>query len=237
MAGALAVLLLCLGAISALAGDRALINYLGYSTDLRHFAFEEFGIQDGSGFAYANVYVIDLRTDSWVAGTPIRMRSDDQAVTLATIRAQAMTKAGAVLADLDIGVPVEIAALLGDGVPDADGKSLVFGAPAYQPGSVSGRHELSLSAFPAEAANPCMDWFAAAPLGFELTLSEDGTARRVHRDAALPAARGCPQDYRLHSVVMPFGGLALEHAVAIVSSYPGGFEGPDRRFLAVPLAP
>ena len=35
----------------ALAGDRALIDVIGYSQDTDYFAFEEFGIQDGSGFA------------------------------------------------------------------------------------------------------------------------------------------------------------------------------------------
>jgi hypothetical protein len=36
-------------------------------------------------------------------------------------------------------------------------------------------------------------------------------------------------------MVMPFQGTTLSNAVAIISVYPGGFEGPDRRFLAVPL--
>jgi hypothetical protein len=37
-------------------------------------------------------------------------------------------------------------------------------------------------------------------------------------------------------VVLPFGAGDIEDGVAIVSVYPGGFEGPDRRFIAVPLA-
>ncbi len=38
-------------AVPTLAGDRALIDVIGYSDDLRYLAFEEFGVQDGSGFA------------------------------------------------------------------------------------------------------------------------------------------------------------------------------------------
>jgi hypothetical protein len=34
---------------------------------------------------------------------------------------------------------------------------------------------------------------------------------------------------------MPFMSPSIADAVAIISVYPGGFEGPDRRFLAVPL--
>ena len=43
-------------------------------------------------------------------------------------------------------------------------------------------------------------------------------------------------DYRIYAVVMPadFGGLQ-NAGVAIISTYPFGFEGPDRRFIAVPL--
>ena len=44
----------------ALAGDRAVIDFIGYSADSRYFAFEEFGIQDGSGFPYSSIYIIDL---------------------------------------------------------------------------------------------------------------------------------------------------------------------------------
>ena len=66
----------------AVAGDRALIDYVGFSADFRYFAFEEFGIQDGSGFAYSNIFVVDLATDSWVVGTPVRVQAESETTTL-----------------------------------------------------------------------------------------------------------------------------------------------------------
>src|SRR5690606_10447936 len=60
----------------AQAGDRALFDALGYSPDGRYFAFEEYGVQDGSGFPYSNIYVIDLVDDVWVGGSPFRVRID-----------------------------------------------------------------------------------------------------------------------------------------------------------------
>ena len=54
-----------------LAGDRALIDLIGYSEDGRIFAFEEFGIQDGSGFPYSNIYVVDLPADKWAYGIAV----------------------------------------------------------------------------------------------------------------------------------------------------------------------
>lgn len=221
--------------LPALAGDRALIDYVGFSPDFRYFAFEEFGIQDGSGFAYSNLYVVDLETDSWVVGTPVRMQAESEASSLKDIRAAVAEKAASHIEGFDIQVPVEIAALIGDGVPNTDARSLEFGAPAYWPGAVSGDYSLMLSIFETRATSPCAEWFSVEPLGYALSIADGGTERLIHRDATLPRSRGCPTDYRIHSVVMPFQGTTLSNAVAIISVYPGGFEGPDRRFLAVPL--
>ncbi|WP_235935766.1 DUF2259 domain-containing protein [Devosia aurantiaca] len=219
----------------AIAGDRALIDFVGFSEDFRYFAFEEFGEQDGSGFAYSNVYVVDLSNDSWVVGTPIRVRADSEEEKLAAIRAKSAELADNYVDDFGLTVPVEVAALIGDGVPNTDAKSLRFGAPSYNPGNVSGDYTLSLSTFDTTAAEPCGDWFGTGPLGYELRISDAGAERLVYRDDDLPRSRGCPLDYRLYAVVMPYGGTTMGNAVAIVSVYPGGFEGPDRRFLAVPL--
>ena len=222
-------------ALPTMAGDRSLIDYVGFSEDFRYFAFEEFGIQDGSGFAYSTVYVVDLDTDSWVIGTPVKLQADSEETLLRDLRHEIGHKVEGHIAEFGINVPVEVAAMIGDGVPDTDAKTLVFGAPGYMPGAVSGDYTLSLSTFGTTATSPCADWFEVKPLGFELTISDTNSARLVHRDDNLPRSRGCPTDYRLYAVVMPFGGATLSHAVAIVSVYPGGFEGPDRRFLAVPL--
>ena len=219
----------------AAAGDRALIDYVGFSEDFRYFAFEEFGIQDGSGFAYSNLYVIDLDTDSWVVGTPVRFQAESEETTLEAVRQVVADKAADHIAEFAIHVPVEIAAMIGDGVPDSDAKALTFGAPGYLPGSVSGNYTLDLSIFGTVATSPCAEWFGTEPVGYELSIADGGTARLVHRDQNLPRSRGCPLDYRIYGVVMPFEGATLSNAVAIISVYPGGFEGPDRRFLAVPL--
>ena len=63
-------------ALAADAADRAII---GFSADGRYFAFEEFGIQDGSGFAYANIFVLDLEDDKWVEGSPVRVQKREDA--------------------------------------------------------------------------------------------------------------------------------------------------------------
>lgn len=226
-----------LASVPVLAGDRAGIEFIGYSPDAAFFAFEEFGIQDGSGFAYSHIFVLDLQADRWVGGTPFRGQADSEDVSLATMRARVAEDAAGTLAQLAIAEPVQIAALLGDGVPDKAGKGMVFGAPSYKAGEIAEEYQLVLSQFPAKAPSPCTEWFGAEPLGYALRLEGGGQTRELHRDEALPGSRGCPLDYRIYGVVLPFGASEIEDGVAILSVYPGGFEGPDRRFIAVPLGP
>lgn len=233
--GAIAAGMLALAAAPAFGGDRALIDYIGYSQDSRYFAFEEFGIQDGSGFAYSNVYVVDLSTDSWVVGTPVRVTAGTEDRTLAEIRDEAGKRVQSHIDSFGINVPVEIAAIIGDGMPDTDARTLRFGGPGFGPGQVSGDYTLTLSDFDTTSTSPCNEWFGAEPKGYELRITDRGVERLVHRDGNLPRSRGCPLDYRLYGVVMPFMSPSIADAVAIISVYPGGFEGPDRRFLAVPL--
>src|SRR5262245_14136735 len=72
-----AVFALILLALPTLAGDRALIEFLGYSPDGKYFAFEQFGIQDGSGHAYSEIQVIDLVADKWTYGSPFLARATE----------------------------------------------------------------------------------------------------------------------------------------------------------------
>lgn len=219
----------------ALAGDRALIDFIGFSPDAKYFAFEEFGIQDGSGFAYSNIYVIDLETDTWLEGTPIRLQAESEEKPLLQLRSESNSQALRIIAGKEIFVPVDIAALIGDGAVDADAQSLTFGIPGYERGKVDAARQLTLKTFPLKASQDCTLWFDTPPQGFELGLAQGDTGVTIHRDESLPKSRGCPFDYRLYAVVLPGLDAPQERGVAIVSVYPGGFEGPDRRFLAVPL--
>lgn len=220
----------------AVAGDRALLGLIGYSGDGRYFAFEEYGVQDGSGFAYSTVYVVDLPADKWVTGTPFHVQAGEEnwEAPLGDIRAAALEAAGDRLAALGIDQPAEILALTGDGVPDNDGRRLDFASPGFTgPGTTQDDAQvLALETF---AVTPTEDYcLDMNPVGYALSVSDGTETRELHRDGAtLPRSRGCTLDYRLYAVVQPFGATA--HRVAIISSYPFGFEGPDRRFLAVPI--
>ena len=231
----LALLLGMLMATPAAAGDRALIDFIGYSDDGRYFAFEEYGIGDGSGFPYSSIYVVDLPADKWLPGSPFRVQLDDEVASLAAARAEAREQAQDKLDALKIAAPVHLIALNGDGEP-GDGLSLGFGAVGYGPGELQSSYELSLEIFDSGSPEDCIGFIGEAPKGYALRLEGEGESREVHRDGAmLPKSRGCPLTYRIYGVAARPDTGTLDGAVAIISVYPFGFEGPDRRFLAVPL--
>lgn len=226
-----------LSAGPALAGDRANLNILGYSEDGRYFAFEEYGVHDGAGGNYSSVYVVDLPADKWTYGSPFTAEEGgdtEDTPPLAHTRARAIAKAQEKLTPLKIGVPAEILVLLGDGVPNADGKSMIFAnTMCCSPGaSEDGRFTLTLKTFPAKLNEDyCTDMNS---VGYSLAFNDGATTTMLHQDDdTLPKSRGCTVDYRLYAVVAPFEGKGS--TVAIISSYPFGFEGPDRRFLVVPI--
>jgi len=236
---AASLILFLMSLMPALAGDRAELNVLGYSKDYRYFAFEEFGEFDGSGGNYAHIYVVDLSDDSWVPGTPFSTEqngdTDDVIPSLAAIRAKTMSLAAPMLQDLKIEVPATTLVLLGDGVAKADGKTMTTAFPSCC-GSAdtdeTAALTLTLSMFPSKSAVECP---VEEAFGYTLSATfADGTSGELHKDGdTLPKSRRCPQDYRLYAVVAPFE--QFRPRVAIISSYPFGFEGVDRRFLAVPI--
>lgn len=224
-------------AAPALAGDRAMIDIIGYSPDYRYFAFEEYGVQDGSGFPYSNIYVLDLPNDSWVKGTPVRVKIEDDSVNSseALARERAMAEAEPKLNALEIGESAEWIAMNGDGEP-GDGKTLAFGSPGYFFNDPQGDYTLTLETFTAPAGETHCSGLVEEILGFALTLDDNGTVRELHRDTSkLPVSRGCAMAYRIHGVVAQPAIDAVHAGVAIISVFPYGFEGPDRRFIAVPL--
>jgi predicted secreted protein len=232
----IAALLTAAGTGSAGAGDRALLDLIGYSHDRNYLAFEEYGVTDGTETAFSNIYILDLKSGEFAGGSPFRFEADEnEQQPLAEMRARTADAAKAALADLQVDTPVDIDALSGDGVL-GPASEMRFGLPVYglEPAATQGDYTLSLETFDIPDT-ACTGSTGTARQGFALKLSGDGPARELHRDGNLPEWRGCPVGYRLHAVVTPHEG-DLSAGAAIVAAYPSGFEGPSRRFVAVPLA-
>ena len=94
---AIALMTVLLATAGAAAGDFSNFQTLGFSPDGKVYAFEEFGVQDGSGFPYSTLYFIDTDKDAYLPGTPVRVRIDDEEADLAKARAQSRDKAKALI--------------------------------------------------------------------------------------------------------------------------------------------
>ncbi|WP_029076070.1 DUF2259 domain-containing protein [Kaistia adipata] len=224
----LAAILGAVAILPAAAGDFAERTLLGFSADGGRFAFEEFGIQDGSGFPYANIFVIDTTKDGWVPGTPVRVRLDDEEQGIAAARRAAAEQAAAHLK----GIERPGTLLASNPITESgrDPYKLAFKRhPALQLDGPELALELETIPLPAPA-NDDPDYKTH---GFRLVLKTEAGETVLHEDQSLPASRGTALDYRIHDVVIdqPFGQPAT--LVVLVQVLTRGFEGPDGRYLAV----
>lgn len=235
----LAASLFAVSALPTQAGDAAAFDPIGFSEDGRYFAYEEYGIQDGSGFVFDTIYLVDLIEDKWV-GSPVRVLVEDETARLAAVRAEAMARAKPMLDKAALVNAPEIILLNADGEVGVNGMEVSFGSLGNGLSAPSEVWSLRLDTFESTTKEPCASYGMEEPVkGFALTLTVDnGDSAEIHRDASVPASRGCVSDYRIHAVVGPFyWGFNASPLVAVVSVYSLGFEGPNRRFVTVPIVP
>ena len=227
---------MALAAAPALAGDAANFAALGFSADGRYFGYEEFGVQDGSGFPYSNIFILDVTEDKWAGGSPFRVVREQESPTLAGVRGEAMEQAAKAFAELGISEPAVIEALNGDGETGHDGTSIEFGARGFGMDPPANPVTLKIESFESTSTVPCVESFGfEPPVGFALTL-EAGETTELHRDTSVPASRNCTVAYRPYGIVAPVNwSWNSLTPVAIISVFSRGFEGPDRRFIAVPV--
>lgn len=228
---ALAVLMMLAGA--AQAGDSARLNPLGFTPDGAVFAFEQFGVQDGSGFPYAEIFAVDMMRDQWLPPSPFRVRLDTEQADVTAARAQAFALARPLLQRLRLGGNMQVLAHNPESEVVADRRHMRFDTSPWA-GSEDGHYDVALEdiTFPGRPDCPTED---GKLHGFRLTLSEARTGKvlAAHADASVPASRGCTLGYELEMVVRPDQGEARYAVLVAVKTV--GFEGPDRRFVAVPL--
>ena len=212
------------------AGDQAERVVFGFSPDGRYFAFEQFGRLDGSGFPYADIFVVDTGDDSWVPGTPVTVRIDNELADVKWARREAMTKAGNLLKKLVIAQPGRILASNPPSELSADPHQVVVNASVAVP-PVEEAWTFSLSEHPLSAKH-CEG--IADTKGFRLVAGKKGGAPAVwHADKSLPESRGCPLRYAISDVIVHDGADTSRVFAILISVFSFGFEGPDRRFLAV----
>jgi len=234
---AMVLLAICVGAVQA--AERARQQTLGFSPDGQHYAFIQWGVGDGLGDPYADIFVLDVPSNSWMPGSPIRLRvpeaevealwnsTDDPAQWAydeALARAQPLLSASGI--DRAETGTMLVRRTVFDRSAPADAVRFTVA-----PNSVRD-YTLRLSQ---ERIESDCDYMGRQPQIFTLILESSGNPPlTLQQDTALPESRGCALGYRIHDVIMhreSFDGPA-SLVVLLAYSLPG-FEGDDIRYLAV----
>jgi len=218
---------------TATAGDVAKLEILGFSKDGGVFAFEEYGVQDGSGFPYANRYYIDTGSDSFLKDTPIRVRLDDEAATLDQARLQARQKGEAIVGQAELTANRGITAGFNPVTElSADPFRMVVNPrPIFSP--VDPPLEFRLDEIGMNDTERCQS--LGEINGFRLLRIEakdGGQTHLLHEDKSIPQSRGCPNGYRI-GAVQTFSLDSLSAYAVLIAVRQYGFEGPDFRWIAV----
>lgn len=209
------------------ASDRAII---GFSKDGSHFAFEEYGMQDGSGFPYADIYIINLKTDKWVKGSPIRVLVRDEKATAHTARHEALTEAAPLIEKYGTVQPAKLLASNAVGERVTSHHKMTF----KRFHNVSTLWTVQLTEIDIEQPGECKPFSPVRGFALATGIVGKGPAVEVYRDKKLPKSRGCPESYKLADVIA-FGENVDAPVVVLIHKLTFGFEGRDARFIAVPV--
>lgn len=223
---------------AAQASDGAALKVLGFSPDAKRFAFEQFGSQDGSGYPYSDLQVIDTTNGADIEGDLFRTLVETETGDVEIARKATNAKAKTVLDRLKISSRGMMLAVNPAIRPSEELLAMdVWPVLANEvsemalPASRLGPGKIRIDQRP--ATSPYCSQIGEEAKAFTLSLVREGAAPlTLHADTDLPDSRVCSSTYGVAGVYLrahPDGAFAL---VVIVSFYPRGFEGPDRRFLA-----
>lgn len=228
----IALLALTFTISSGFAGDAALSRILGFSPDGKYFAFEQYGIQDGSGFPYSEIFFIDTVKNIWVED-PVRVLIEDETASISKARIMAVAQATPVVKRL--GTTLHGFTLVSNPITQINSPKyeVEFGTMPSAPTYNRFKLQLTLSSFSRENCNG----FAPDTKIFSLALTSESNQKitRNYADNSLPKSRGCALDYSISEVhyFEALNGDIIFMNFINVMSY--GFEGQDRRFMVIPF--
>jgi predicted secreted protein len=225
------------------AADAAERQILGFSPDGRYFAFEQYGVQDGSGFPYSEIFIIDLDKDRWLEGTPVRVRLENESQALGEAREKALSEARKFLAGTRIEDNGRVLASNPVNQIVENPQHLVFRSHYTSLGHLEPVGEADEDVITLTVEDMVLPTPVACPIGDTPLAGFVLKARRgsesvneVHRDKSIPPSRGCPLKYSLSdAVAYASTDGRVQRLVALVNVFSFGFEGADRRFIAVPV--
>ncbi len=223
----------CFG-MPAFSGDASNLEIIGFSDDGSIFSFEEFGEEDGSGFAYVNRHIV---SKDGSGNRTIEFVDRTGTLSIAETRQEFSQ---------DLG-NFELAAFEKD-----PGTTLVFNpitelsadwhrasfTPVFSETLHAGVYELRLHELfeKAQSSKPPCAEVVEELAGYQLTLSKNGESEAlVHQKRPVEIGAGCPLGYRIGAVhLSPDNSEVTTIAVLIHTAF-YGFEGRDYRYHGILL--
>lgn len=213
------------------AADFAYMAPIGFSPDGTVFAYEAYGTEDGSGFAYSVISVVDTATGADITGSPVRVRADDEERPLQKIREEAASDAYDLLTASRITEPARLLAAQPYGDDIEYQSRLDIAVPGRNPRAApADRIALQLNIGPLERTETwCED---AVYLQLQYLSAYTTTILGEHRSDGENAP--CVTGYGFHTVYF-LENHPARPGIAVISVFQTGFEGSDRRFTALPV--
>jgi len=213
-----------------LAEDIAHRRIIGFSPDGTYFAFEQSGIENGAGPAYAHIFLIETGRNKWVKGSPFRVTARGVG-KLRAARRKVRRDARKILARYRINRK---------GVVLASNPITELNADPHKVQVHTRRtireldEPLVFSIEEVRIRTPrCRRATSKRIKGMVIRVRRMGGRRQVlHEDKRIPKSRGCPTSYGIEDVIRlkKKGGGAV-YAV-IYSFIRAGSGGQERRFIA-----
>lgn len=223
----------------------------GFSQDGSKFIFEEYGIQDGSGTPHASLYAIDVATDAYINGSPVRTDFNEEAAQqLEASQPADFIAAGEKMARERLKeLSTDLLTVVG---PTKSGTVRVqhspfqlnisnpirFSTVGYELNYSSTENtkgwSLEIQPIEFEAKSSTCEGWREFEYGFRLILTNEKseTVKVLSEDARVPKSRGCPQNYHIEQVITQ--GPSEKMSLAVIVRYASrGFEGYDGKILAV----
>jgi predicted secreted protein len=232
-----AAVLIASMALPAVAADRAMLEVIGYSEDQKLFAYEEYGVIDASGAPYSHLHVIAVPDGAEAAGSPF-IAEGEEGDQLSAMRAKTQEAAAALIETQKIDVPADPVVLVGDGMSLEAGDAVHFGLPGTgMLGQHYGNYTITLRRIDLPSDDPfCAQVDLGQTTGYAVTVADENRSEEIYADAgSLDKTRRCPIHQRLYAVYVRYGESLLGSGVLMVSEYTLGWEGADRRFVALPI--
>jgi predicted secreted protein len=251
------IILTCLGFIFSLplfAGEAAQLHVIGFSEAGNYLAFQQYGITDGEGLAFANTYFVDVEANKYAAnpvetrGEPDKTKEKDEttkedetteedettqeSMPIDSVRKDNLKQAESQLKTLKIikdnrGEQV-ISHLLYDVGVEPLTVQFAVGTPLR--GGSYKTYTLKLEERKGEAE--CFEVGEAKMLTLTL-INDKGEGEKktksLQEDKSIPKSRGCPLRYRIQDVYL----YHEEFIVVFLNVFKPGFEGESMRYLVI----